>query len=103
MAHLRDRCLDNVIFPALSSVPFLAPQLPFLLPRNHTGTPFRHDITPREERMAVDKFRHLATFGVAVLLLGLLLVPFRILRIQGAASQPSAKTIFRRWIYQNAR
>ena len=41
--------------------------------------------------MAVDKFRHLATFGVAVLLLGLLLVPFRILRIQGAASQPIRK------------
>src|SRR5262249_62371863 len=58
MAHLRDRCLDNVIFPALSSVPFLAPQLPFLLPRNHTGTPFRHDITPREERMAVRSEEH---------------------------------------------
>ena len=48
-----------------------------------------------EERMALDKFRDLATFGVAVLFLGLLLVPLGIVRIQGAERQPIRKNDFR--------
>ncbi|HEX5606443.1 MAG TPA: hypothetical protein VFY96_08010 [Candidatus Binatia bacterium] len=38
--------------------------------------------------MAVDKFRDLAAFGIAALLVGVLLIPFGISRIQGAESQP---------------
>ena len=52
-------------------------------------------ITPLEERMAVQKFQHLATFGIAVfLLLGLLLVPLGIVRLQGAESQSVRKNDF---------
>ena len=47
-----------------------------------------------EERMALDKFRDLATFGVAVLFLGLLLVPLGIVRLQGAESQSVRKNDF---------
>ena len=84
------------MFPAVSRVPFLAPQLPFVLPRL---TPVRHfimKITPREGRMAVCKFRDLATFAIAILLLGLLLVPFGIVRIQSAETQPTRKNVFAR-------
>jgi hypothetical protein len=45
------------------------------------------EITPREERMAVDKLRQFAALGIAGLFLGILLVPFGISRIQGAESQ----------------
>ena len=44
--------------------------------------------------MAVHKFRALPTFGIAVLFLGLLLVPFGLVRIQGAESQPLRKNDF---------
>jgi hypothetical protein len=52
-------------------------------------------ITPLEDRMAVHKFRDLATFGVGVSLVGLLLVPFGVIRIHGAESQPIRKNDFR--------
>lgn len=38
--------------------------------------------------MAVDRFRDLAAFGIAALLVGVLLIPFGINRIQGAESEP---------------
>jgi hypothetical protein len=41
--------------------------------------------------MAIDKFGEVATFGIAGLLVGVLLVPFGISRIQGAESQPVRK------------
>ena len=44
--------------------------------------------------MAVHKFQYLATCGIAVLLLGLLLVPLGIVRIQGAETQPVRKNNF---------
>lgn len=42
--------------------------------------------------MAVYKSRDVATLGIVVLLLGLILAPFGIVRIQGAESQPIRKS-----------
>jgi hypothetical protein len=49
---------------------------------------FTHEDHIEEERMAIDKLRDLAAFGIAALLVGVLLIPFGISRIQGAESQP---------------
>ncbi|HEX7230357.1 MAG TPA: hypothetical protein VF452_08180, partial [Candidatus Binatia bacterium] len=44
--------------------------------------------------MAIQRFRHLAAFAIAILLFGLILVPFGSVRIQGADSQVRRKNDF---------